>query len=507
MVVLSGVGVVGHEVRPARLFAGTPRSKEALSISKEESVFPSSGSSQERACSAMEPTSGRVTQVGKGFRLMSLEVKVFFFILVSLIVSAILTFFLMSQLHGFISRLGLGYAETIINTLVNLVVMMVIIQIFIQWLVINPLKRAVSALEEVARGNLDATFQHDSRDELGLLSMAFEDMRGNLREIIEDLLARTREAEELGETLELASRENAEASESIAREAEGVAMDAKANRERLASAVQEGEMVFRAVGHMREASAGVTRATRSVEEAVAGGRKDIARVLQELERLKEKVQSWTSLVGRLGQEMASVDDIVRFITDLAEQTNLLALNAAIEAARAGEQGRGFAVVAQEIRKLAEASGRSAQEIGDRLALLRRQADDVVGAITRGVEELMQTFDGISKAEEAFVRIADTVKDMADEVRTAKVTLEDVEDKSQNFITVFREIEASLAKSMEAMEAIAGLTEEQTGKAEEMLAALEHMRKAIGKLGEEAHRFVLVDPDVGKGKHLRSAVAA
>ncbi|MBE3550245.1 MAG: methyl-accepting chemotaxis protein [Brockia lithotrophica] len=454
----------------------------------------------------LEPTARRAATEGKGFRLMSLEVKVFFFILASLIVSAILTFLLMSQLHGFISRLGLGYAETIINTLVNLVVMMIMIQVFIQWLVINPLKRAVSALEEVAQGNLDATFQHASRDELGLLSVAFEDMRENLREIIENLLARTREAEELGEMVEHASRENAEASESIAREAEGVAMAAKADRERLASAAQEGEMVLRAVGHMREALAGVERATRSVEEAVAGGREDIAGVLRELERLKEKVQSWTSLVDRLGQEMASVDDIVRFITDLAEQTNLLALNAAIEAARAGEQGRGFAVVAQEIRKLAEASGRSAQEIGDRLALLRRQADDVVGAITRGVEELIQTFAGIAEAEEAFVRIAGTVKDMADEVRSAGAALEDVENKSQEFITVFREIEASLAKSMGAMEAIAGLTEEQTGKAEEMLAALEHMRKAIGKLGEEAHRFVLGGSDAEEGKRLRPVVA-
>jgi len=428
----------------------------------------------------------------KGFRLMSLEVKVFFFILASLIVSAILTFFLMSQLHGFIESLGLGYAETIINTLVNLVVMMIMIQIFIQWLVINPLKRAVAALEEVSKGNLNVSFQHASRDELGLLALAFENMRRNLQEINENLLALKKEAEELGEMVELASRENAEASESIAREAEGVAMAAKSDRDRLTAAVQEGEMVLQAVGHMREALSGVERATRSVEGAVASGRKDISNVLQELEGIKEKVQNWTSLVERLGQEMASVDDIVRFITDLAEQTNLLALNAAIEAARAGEQGRGFAVVAQEIRKLAEASGRSAQEIGNRLAVLRRQADDVVVAITQGVEELIRTFGGISEAEGAFVHIADTVKTMIDEVHSSESALEDVEARAQGFITVFREIEVSLAKSMGAMEAIAGLTEEQTGKAEEMLAALEHMRKAIGKLGEEAHRFALGD---------------
>jgi methyl-accepting chemotaxis protein len=248
-----------------------------------------------------------------------------------------------------------------------------------RWLTIGitrPLIKAVQVARTVASGDLTTHIDMDSKDEIGQLFHALNDMNGSLMRIVSEVRAGT-------DAIATASSEIAAGSSDLSSRTEQQA----GSLEETASSMEELTLTVRKnADNARQAN---QLAMSAADVAVKGG----TVVLQVVETM-----------GSINKSSKRIVDIISVIDGIAFQTNILALNAAVEAARAGEQGRGFAVVAAEVRSLAQRSAGAAKEIKSLIG-------DSVEKVDAGAELVDQAGATMQEIVESVKRVTDIMGEM------------------------------------------------------------------------------------------------
>ena len=153
------------------------------------------------------------------------------------------------------------------------------------------------------------------------------------------------------------------------------------------------------------------KASEQVFQLADNGNQAVEETLGEMTNLRSKVTAIAEQIMQLSEQTIQIGNISGLVSDLANQTNILALNAAVEAVRAGEHGRGFSVVAAEIRKLADQSKNSAENIRTLVAEIQHKINSAVMVTDEGSKTVNSGIQSANRTAESFAGVAEAVNNM------------------------------------------------------------------------------------------------
>lgn len=195
----------------------------------------------------------------------------------------------------------------------------------------------------------------------------------------------------------------------LAASAEQITRGSQVQSEAAASTAAAVEEITVSINSVAANSEEVRKVSEQSMKQAQEGNESVTVMMAEIDNVQEAVDQIASSVKEFVDSTRAIASMTQQVKDIADQTNLLALNAAIEAARAGEQGRGFAVVADEVRKLAEKSAQSANEIDRVTNELNRKSTHVEATVQTGLRSLQTTQDQVEKVAEVLAGTGDAVK--------------------------------------------------------------------------------------------------
>ncbi|OXM85645.1 methyl-accepting chemotaxis protein [Paenibacillus rigui] len=357
-----------------------------------------------------------------------------------------------------------------------------------RWIV-KPLLLITAVANEAAAGNLKlAISEHRSKDELGILNKSFRFMVEQLKKIIQDITQNAAAASQSSAALSDAIFQATNQAERISMLAGQIASGAERQKAESLEAFQAMEQVTQAATEVSEQAEQTRSSSSQMVRTIEESSQIVRSLVHNMLKLSESGGETIEVAAQLEAFAKEIGTVTQLVGEIAAQTHLLALNASIEAARAGEEGRGFSVVALEIRKLAEQSSRSVQDIDQLIGQVQGKVADVVERLMQQGEVMHREASKGEQTEQALQAISSSARETEGAVWRIVQTIEQQTEIIQQAEQKQRIIDNISHDILQSARQAADSTQEQSAVMQEIASSSEMLQHQSDVLMEKTTVF-------------------
>ncbi|AYA74844.1 hypothetical protein DOE78_04900 [Bacillus sp. Y1] len=376
--------------------------------------------------------------------------------------------------------------------MISIIVLSIILFVATSWIIsrsiYGPLKQTEYLMQKAKNGDLTVYSDYESKDEIGSLSKSFNEMIIQIKSLIMMVRESSDQVAASSEQLMASAEETNKAAEQIAEASSIMAANGEASVKGTEVVSISTQQMAIGITNIADSITQVSNHSNVTTEESEKGNIALKKTIDQMGSINETVQTSSSIIKDLGDRSSEIEKILAVISGISEQTNLLALNAAIEAARAGEHGKGFAVVADEVRKLAEESRRSAEQITHLIHDIQSSTANAVVSMDKCTTEVQTGLVLINDTGKSFEKILHSASDVSRQSVEVSAAVKQLSSSVEQVAMGIFDISMKTEESSSGSQTVAAGAEEQLASMEEITASAHSLAKMAEDLQAMVNTF-------------------